>query len=650
MKIFNTRIQIFLFIIALLIDYCYARTCSTSNMTLLDLDLFPFSGKFLEYSPQESGQSTYDYILSFLVNDAAQGFGNFNGITDINYQLDVDNDDSDSTGTLFGNTIDISNFTLKASVYFFPKFDGYYNFEISADDAAILSIRSHYDYYCCHNYTIDASDPIGFYKNLYEDFTDLLTVTGSSDDVTTKTIYLTVGTPVLLVMTSINRSGGASYSMTITDPNGDIISDLTDYLYSGDNYSITCHTEVEVLETASVQSSTTYSTAFNTIAADIFQVPDTQTTYYVKVPETMSLGSSSEVVSSSSIVSSSTVSSGSPSSVVSSSTISLESLTGVISSSTTDSVLSSSMSASSSASSNPSSSSELNSSGSPSQSSSTVSGVTTLSELSSSLISSSTSVAYSSLNSGESSIFTYSSSDNGGEISSTTSNTTLSSQSSSTGIINEISSSLADSSTSSAYTYSNSSTVKPTTSITSKPISGSSEVIQSTEGDSNLGQKTSVTVPCTSENCQNISTQSTEYITKTSIITSTIVTECSVTENDSTELLLSTYVTEITTVATITSCPGGCSIKASKTTDSKASGASVVQETEETSEAPIKQGTSTVSMKQETSRAPSIQGTSKLQGTSSSSYVVELNENSATKSMLDFGAIFISIISGFFVL
>ncbi|SMN17671.1 similar to Saccharomyces cerevisiae FLO5 YHR211W Lectin-like cell wall protein (flocculin) involved in flocculation [Maudiozyma saulgeensis] len=657
MKFHNNKIQLFSLIIAQLINYCYARTCSNANLTFLNPYASSFSGSFLVYTPQASGQTTYDYILDFLVDDGAPETDSFYGITDINYEMDVDDDSSDNTATLFGRTINVSNFTVKASGLFYPKISGNYNFEISADDAAILSVRSHYDYYCCHNFTIDASDPIGFYKTIYEDFTDLLKVTGSPDDVTTKTIYLTAGAPVLLLMTSINRSGGASFNMKITDPNGDIISDLTDYLYENKGMTVRCHTEVDILESASVQSSTTYSTVFYTTTAEIFGIKETQTTYYVKVPETMSLSSSSVVESSSSIVSSSTVSSEPSSSVVSSSTQNEESSTSLVSSSTANSIFSSSIITSSSPSSNPLSITESSSNDSSSESASTILSVTTSADLSSSVISSSTSipdtssssVAYSSLNSGESSIFTYSSTDNGGQISSTTSITTLSSQSSSTGIINEISSSLEDFSTSSAYTYSNSSTVKSTASITSKPILGSSEVIQSTEGDSNLGQKTSVTVPCTSENCQKTSTQSTEYITKTSIITSTIVTECSVTDHNSIELVLSTYVTEITTVATITSCPGGCSIEASKTTNSKASGTSVVQETEETSEAPIKQGTSTVSMKQETSRAPSIQETSKSQGTSSSSYVVELNENSSSRSMFDFAAIFISIISGFFI-
>jgi len=637
--------HILLFITIQILQSCQAQTCFTSNITVID-KYNGFTCVLFENEKQLELVNTHDYLLRYATRldtgDQSIGFGS---ITNLNFEIDVSNEGPDNTDIFFGYNINVSNFTFSSSTAFYAKITGYHTFKISADDAALVSLLPSYDFFCCKYTTDPGDDPLAWFLGLYENYTTIIEYTGSPDDTSKVTLYLTAGEPVLMYMAYVNRAGSARFNITVTDPDNVSFTDLSDYVY-GTDLDLICNDEVDILELASVLSSTTYSTDVVTTTMNVIGYPAYATTYYVKVP--MSTIESSSVITESStgVYSSSIESSESSNNVVSSVTESSDASTSVVESSTFSYKVSSTPVSSSMASSDVSSaviSSSIFSSGESSipvsssitsseELSSTIRSSSTDSDITSGAASSSsdTSRYLSSLpdSSMHSSDMPYSSTKSvvahssvtSGSISdslSTSKMTSGTSEDSSQSSILSI-----ESSTSVAYTYTNSSSTGSITTSSSSNIEESSGIAHTSTAEATKKTSTTVTIPCTSEECQVTSKPSTDYISDTFVITSTVTTICPVSESGSMNFVTSTYVTKITTVVQSTYCPGGCTAAEPEYVHSANTGTSLVQETS------------------------TPQGTSNSQDTSSS-YIVQLNENGVTKSSFGILTLLVSIMSLF---
>ncbi|SMN17932.1 similar to Saccharomyces cerevisiae FLO5 YHR211W Lectin-like cell wall protein (flocculin) involved in flocculation [Maudiozyma saulgeensis] len=626
---YNSKIYIFLILATQLVSYCYAQECSNLNLTVLDKH-DGFSGFFWQYISEDEWPTTHDYLLRYMTQANVDEIGYVNSVSDLNFQIEPLTDGSSDTVTLFNNEINASNFTLSVTGNFIPKITGDYTFSITADDAAMMMIVSDLSFYCCNDVTLSSDDPIKSMMDLMEKYYNLIEYTGSTNDADEITLSLTADQVVPLGVVVINRSEGSMFNLTITDPNGESFSDLNGYVFDIDE-DISCNKETAITETASVETKTTYSSTTITTLANVLGLPEYQTTYYVQVPFSALLSissarSSSAVISSSTsnsefsstVVSSSTESSGLETSSMQSLTLSSYLSSSVISSSTESTSISfNSLSSSGIASLEPSSSTKSNS-----IVSSTINSDISSTAISDSVVSldiSSSSITYLVSSSVQSSVNLFSSTIDSSIVSAYAPSSTLSSAVSSniastlTQSSNVTSDSMSSSTTGTAYF--NSSKVISSVSTFSDVMTESSAIILTSKGESSGNSKTTVTIPCSSGHCQTISTQSTKVITEASILTSTITKLCSVTHSNSIEVVTATYITKMTTVATYLNCQGGCSTSVLTTIWPESLDDSVV---------------------------PEITGS---ECTSSSSYVVKLNENRGTKPIFDVFAIAITIIS-----
>jgi len=266
--------QILLFIAIQISQFCQAQTCITTNATVTD-KIIGFGGFIYENENQLELVNMHDYLLQYALGiymDMDKNPVDFNAITDPNFEIDVSNDGSDNTGILYDTSINVSNFTLSAMPTFYAKITGYHTFKISADDAALITITDSYDFYCCDSITYNGEDPLAWNLQLYEKYTTIIEDTGSPDDVSEVTLYLTAGEPLRMGISSVNRAGSARFNLTVTDPNNLSLTDLSGYLFDADIY-LSCHDEIDILEPASVLSSTTYSTNIITTTVNVLEGP-----------------------------------------------------------------------------------------------------------------------------------------------------------------------------------------------------------------------------------------------------------------------------------------------------------------------------------------------------------------------------------------
>jgi len=333
MKLLKSIIQILLFITIEISQFCHAHTCSTLTLTESQKSN-GFTCLLYENENQLELVNTYDYLLQYATN-VDTGFNNkaFRATADPSFEIDVSNDGSDNIGTLFGHSINVSNFTLYSFTTFYAKITGYHTFKISANDAAMVSLMDSYDFYCCNNISNPGDNRLALVLGIFKNYSSIIEYTGSPDDTSEVTLYLTADKPVFMSMSYVNRAGSAWFNITLTDPDNVTFTDLSDYMYNSIP-DLSCNDEIDILESASVLSSTTYSTDVVATTINALEVPAQLTKYYVKVP--MSAIKSSFVISESStdIVSSSIVSSVSSTNVVSSVTGSSDASTSVVESST----------------------------------------------------------------------------------------------------------------------------------------------------------------------------------------------------------------------------------------------------------------------------------------------------------------------------
>ncbi|GMM57691.1 hypothetical protein DAKH74_043070 [Maudiozyma humilis] len=192
-----------------------------------------------------------------------------------------------------------TNVTEVFSAWFTPGVTGEYTFSIdTVSDAAAIYIYDNQDMLCC-----DDMDILGWLPravNVMNIPTDPEHTTGP------KSTSLEAGKSYLFLMFYINFSGDAELSISVTDPSGQIISDLGPYL--GFPLAETCDfirrtSMIYSLGTDSLTS--TYSTSYrtNTISINgVLPVTELETIYYIMTPP---VSSSSEIPPSSSAIPSS---------------------------------------------------------------------------------------------------------------------------------------------------------------------------------------------------------------------------------------------------------------------------------------------------------------------------------------------------------
>jgi len=260
MKHSKSIIHILLFITIQISQFCQAQTClKVRPMESSGSDGF----ECLLYENQNQLEllNMHEYLLAY-VGGSVPGKRSSSFVTDPNFELDVSNDGSDNTGTLFGQSINISNFTIGYSGGFVPKITGYHTFKISTDDAAMLAILTSFDFFCCDDMT-DNINSTKWYMDIYQNHASIIEYTGSPDDTSEVSLYLTAGEPVAMQMSYVNRAGSARFNLTVTDPDNVSFTDLSGYIFES-FFPVYCYDEVDILEPASVLSSTTYSTDFIT--------------------------------------------------------------------------------------------------------------------------------------------------------------------------------------------------------------------------------------------------------------------------------------------------------------------------------------------------------------------------------------------------
>jgi len=449
-------------------------------------------------------------------------------------------------GDLYGQNTTISNFTFQASSTLVVPKTGYYTFNIAASEGAIMNLEVSMDTYCCENFPPMETPDLSFYiadlqsepeHNKLED--SVLLYAGLHYDMTTMFI----------------NSNGAdpSLQVTMTDPDGIQYNDIDQFLrmvttidrFACSYINVTTTTTV-AWEGSTTQTSLQYATSTNVDGERVVE-----SLYIVQTPAYASSSVSSSTMEISSTVATSSITTSEPesSTVVSSETESqAESSTNISSEPSFSSATTSEVESSSVATSEVESSTIITSVASSSMelSSSTTLTSDFVSESSvatSDLPSSSSNEPLSSFSSTLDSLSEMSTSfepDTSSDIS-----TSVSDNGASTHI--SLSSDQISTSDSESHHLSSSSTSSPImlsseTGISSNSFpSGGSTDYASTKGDDII--------------------QSTEYITKTSVIATTVTTLCSTPtlvpgqSTSSLEYFTSTYTTEITTSVIITSCP-----------------------------------------------------------------------------------------------
>ena len=206
------------------------------------------------------------------------------------------------TDRIFGKHKSRSNFILAGLAYIIPEEEGEYTFSlehVSPNSAAILTFFDDDDYYCCEN-----DDPMSYVRN----GTQAWNVPSSGDDSHKHlTVSLKKGEFRVMRFVYMNGMDDASFNMTMTFPNGTVLTDFSGVL--GRLYHADCGAafpHVTITETTTVLERTTTATSYSA-----YEVEDEKygeiyvfaTTYYVAVPgETKTEPLTSEVPMTTSVV------------------------------------------------------------------------------------------------------------------------------------------------------------------------------------------------------------------------------------------------------------------------------------------------------------------------------------------------------------
>ena len=533
----------------------------------------------MEYDESDSGSSMIEFGTADLNNKTPGGgsttkweylnqlaLSKVKGSTvtsNLNFDITTGGDPNTVVqGTVYGRSMTTSNFTFSATSYLVVPKSGYYTFNIAATEGALMNIREVGDFYCCE--TLNFNTKIEYYvANLQSD---------PENNKVEDTFYLLGGFHYGVVVMYLNTNGANPLlQLTMTDPDGVVYNDIGPLLHryldvpadycSYENVSSTTTIEWESSTTA---TSLKYVTSTNDAGTKVIE-----SLYVVQVPSSTSVPSSSSEIEDSSISelpSSSTAASSSElatsSTLESSSQIfsESESSTAVISSTDSTEPESSTIIVSGTITSEPESTVT-------SSSKSNHSNTLTSSEVSTNEVSSHSS----SYSQEESSTFTTRSGSSSAIEPSGDSSEILSSiitESSTTSSPESESETVSSSGSDATFSHSEltSSATISSQSVTSTGDLRSSEssLLSSGNGETSSSEVTTASSGNhenggSSNNGDN-GLQTTEYITETSVIKTTITTVCSTptvhpdASVSSLETFTSTYVSEYTTTVTFTSC------------------------------------------------------------------------------------------------
>ena len=494
-------------------------------------------------SPSGPGVTKWEYLTNL-------GIAGDEGITftsNLNFDIATGGDPNTVVkGTVYNYPMTTSNFTFAVGGSLVIPKSGYYTFNIAATEGALMNLVRADDFYCCE--TTQFQPEVEFYvANLQSD---------PENNKLEDTIYLLAGFRYGLSVIYLNTNGAKpSLQLTMTDPDGVVHNDIGPFLRTAYDAPADFCTYENVTTTTTIEweSSTTatslkYVTSTNDAGTKVIE-----SLYVVQVPSSTPVPSSSSEIESSSTVESSSSIVSSSSEVVSSST--LESSSQITSEPESSTVVTSSTITS-----EPESSAE-------SFSESDYSSTLTSSEISTNEISSQPS----SYSQEESSTFaTRSDSSSAIEPSGDSSEILSSTITESSTVSSPESQSETVSSSGTDLTVSHSELTSSATissqSVTSTGDLGSNESSLLSSG--NVETSSSEVTTASSGNHENGGSsnngdnglQTTEYITETSVIKTTITTVCSTptlhpdASVSSMETFTSTYVSEYTTTVTFTSC------------------------------------------------------------------------------------------------
>ncbi|KAL3235166.1 some similarities with uniprot [Nakaseomyces bracarensis] len=213
-----------------------------------------------------------------------QKFAKIDGVTgNLDFRFTPDNVCVPKSGTLpdgfnYKNSFTLSNFTMILYGYFKPKVTGQHTFSFKGDDLVYINFGANNAFDCC-NHELTADD-FGNYQ-AYSIWPDNINTRSTLEVYLHEDYYY----PIRIFFN--NRDNVAALDLDFTADGGvTTITDFTDYFFWIDDkqggcpgkiaYSTTCKTGYE--------STTTFSTNYETDSPGFGALPITKTTYFVQVP------------------------------------------------------------------------------------------------------------------------------------------------------------------------------------------------------------------------------------------------------------------------------------------------------------------------------------------------------------------------------
>ena len=234
----------------------------------------------------------YDFIMN-IAADATQPkpLKTITGVTNMDFDIPALDPELPQTGTVFGESITTTNFSLEIHSFFHAPMDGEYTFTIDATDGIMISAFPDMSILCCENLANLGTSEDPFAGRI-------LTVYIPNDpehNNNTFTWTMKEGINYLLDFMYSNLSGDAKLKITVTLPTGETISDFAGYV--GQESGIDCdnvHTTSWDYSDWTFDSTSTYSSTVVTV--DMTTTTTLETIYYVVTPT----AASSSIVESSS--------------------------------------------------------------------------------------------------------------------------------------------------------------------------------------------------------------------------------------------------------------------------------------------------------------------------------------------------------------
>ena len=192
-------------------------------------------------------------------------------------------DETVQTGTIFGESITTTNFTMQATTFFEAKMDGDYTFTLDASDGAQGIFFTDSSPFCCGNANNASAIDV-----LHASRKDIWSIpTDPNHNNNTITITMKEGVRYNMYIFYVNLSGDAKFKFTVTTPEGETTDDFSDF--AGHATDIDCdnvHTTSRDYSSWSLDSTSTYSSTVVTI--DMTTTTTLETVYYVLTPMTSS--------------------------------------------------------------------------------------------------------------------------------------------------------------------------------------------------------------------------------------------------------------------------------------------------------------------------------------------------------------------------